>query len=52
MFINAFQNVATSLISLPVVYLNQVVATLLDQATQGFEKETLENEDIMRIGRG
>ncbi|KAL7784590.1 hypothetical protein V8C37DRAFT_395559 [Trichoderma ceciliae] len=51
MFINAFQNIATSLISLPIVYLNEIVATLLNQATKGFEKETLENDDIFRIGR-
>lgn len=50
MFINAFQYVATSIISLPIVYLNEVVATLLNQATKGFEKETLENADIARIG--
>ncbi|KAM0451104.1 hypothetical protein ACHAPV_010177 [Trichoderma viride] len=51
MIINAFQNIATSFISLPIVYLNQVVATLLNQATKGFEKETLENADIARIGQ-
>lgn len=51
MIINAFQNIATSFISLPIVYLNQVVATLLNQATKGFEKETLENADIVRIGQ-
>jgi hypothetical protein len=50
-FINAFQNVATSFISLPIIYLNEVVATLLSQVTKGFEKETLENADIARIGR-
>ncbi|KAL6908757.1 hypothetical protein GGI43DRAFT_393557 [Trichoderma evansii] len=50
MFISAFQYVATSIISLPIVYLNEVVATLLSQATKGFEKETLENADIARIG--
>ncbi|KAL7901089.1 hypothetical protein HDV64DRAFT_275901 [Trichoderma sp. TUCIM 5745] len=49
--INAFQDVATSFISLPIVYLNQVVATLLNQATKGFEKETLENADVARIGQ-
>ncbi|KAL7927942.1 hypothetical protein ACQKWADRAFT_17902 [Trichoderma austrokoningii] len=51
MVLNAFQNIATSFISLPIVYLNQVVATLLSQATKGFEKETLENPDIARIGQ-
>ncbi|KAK4069917.1 uncharacterized protein Triagg1_6712 [Trichoderma aggressivum f. europaeum] len=48
---NTLQNVATSIISLPVVYLHDVAATLLNQATEGFEKETLECDDITRIGR-
>ncbi|KAK1250085.1 hypothetical protein MKX08_010088 [Trichoderma sp. CBMAI-0020] len=51
MLINAIQNIATSFISLPIVYLNEVVATLLNQATKGIEKETLENADIARIGQ-
>ncbi|KAM0249549.1 hypothetical protein ACHAQJ_008977 [Trichoderma viride] len=51
MLINVFQNVVTSIISLPIVYLNEIVATLLKQATKGFEKEMLENADIARIGR-
>lgn len=51
MFINAFQTIATAIISLPIVNLNEVVATLLNQATKGFEKETLENADIARIGK-
>lgn len=51
MFINAFQNIATTFISLPIIYLDEVVAALLNQATKGFEKETLENADIARIGK-
>ncbi|KAL7909542.1 hypothetical protein GGI35DRAFT_386624 [Trichoderma velutinum] len=47
---NTFQNVLTSIISLPIVYLHHVAATLLNQATEGFEKETLECDDITRIG--
>ncbi|KAL7935970.1 hypothetical protein V8C35DRAFT_296500 [Trichoderma chlorosporum] len=50
--VNTFQNIATSIISLPVVYLHDVAATLLDQATVGFEKETLDCDDITRIGGG
>ena len=50
MLINGFQNIATSIISLPVVYLNHVAATLLNQATEGFAKETLDCDDINRIG--
>ncbi|EHK16716.1 uncharacterized protein TRIVIDRAFT_41189 [Trichoderma virens Gv29-8] len=51
MLINTFQNVATSIINLPVVYLHDVAATLLNQATEGFEKETLDCDDIVRIGK-
>lgn len=40
------------MISLPIINLNEVVATLLSQATKGFDKETLENADIARIGQG
>ncbi|KAL6823943.1 hypothetical protein V8C43DRAFT_79494 [Trichoderma afarasin] len=47
---NTFQNVLTSVISLPIVYLHDVAATLLSQATEGIEKETLECDDITRIG--
>jgi hypothetical protein len=31
--------------------LNEIVATLLNQATKGVQKETLENADIARIGQ-
>ncbi|KAL7950514.1 hypothetical protein V8C42DRAFT_306745 [Trichoderma barbatum] len=51
-FMNTLQTVATSIISLPVVYLHDVAATLLNQATEGFEKETLGCSDIARIGGG
>lgn len=50
MIMNTFQNIATSIISLPIVYLHDVAATLLNQATEGFEKETLDCDDIARIG--
>ncbi|KAH0499066.1 hypothetical protein TgHK011_006283 [Trichoderma gracile] len=48
--LNAFQNVVSSVISVPVVYLHDVAATLLAQALDGIEKETLECADIARIG--
>jgi hypothetical protein len=40
-----------SVIGLPRVELDEIAATLLDQAVNGIEKETLLNEDLVRIGR-
>ncbi|KAF4977819.1 hypothetical protein FZEAL_5726 [Fusarium zealandicum] len=40
-----------SVISLPFVQVEEIAATLLNQATEGFEKETFLNEDLIRIGR-
>lgn len=40
-----------SLIGLPRVELDEIAATLLAQAVNGIEKETLLNEDLVRIGR-
>ncbi|GAM38574.1 nucleoside-diphosphate-sugar epimerase [Talaromyces pinophilus] len=40
-----------SLIGLPRVELDEIAATLLNQAVNGIEKETLLNEDLVRIGR-
>lgn len=48
--LNALQNVLSGVIRVPVVYLHDVAATLLAQATEGVEKETLESADIARIG--
>jgi hypothetical protein len=45
------QTVGRSIISLPKVDLSDIAATLLNQAVTGFEKETLLNEDLIRIGR-
>ncbi|TGO50197.1 hypothetical protein BCON_0189g00210 [Botryotinia convoluta] len=39
-----------SLIGLPKVDVNRIAATLLEQAVKGIEKETLSNEDLVRIG--
>ncbi|PQE25739.1 hypothetical protein CJF30_00000443 [Rutstroemia sp. NJR-2017a BBW] len=44
-------NAGHSLIRFPKVDVKEVAATLLDQAMNGFEKETLENEDLIRIGQ-
>jgi hypothetical protein len=51
MFTNAFLNVFTSIITLPILDLNEFAATLIGQAMKGFAKETFENADIARIGR-
>lgn len=47
----AVQTVGRSIIGLPKVDVSEVAATLLDQAVRGFEKDTLLNEDLIRIGR-
>lgn len=49
----AFANVARSLISLPAVEVVDIAATLLEQATTpaGIEKDTLTNDDLIRIGQ-
>lgn len=36
---------------LPQVKVEEVVATMLDQAINGIEKETLLNDDLARIGQ-
>ncbi|KAH8807463.1 hypothetical protein F5884DRAFT_899859 [Xylogone sp. PMI_703] len=51
MIMTALQTVGTTIIGLPRVGVSEVSATLLDQAVNGFEKETLLNEDLVRIGR-
>jgi hypothetical protein len=38
--------------SLPSVSVSECSATMLDQVVNGFEKEPLANEDLVRIGRG
>lgn len=34
----------------PKLNVDQIAASLIDQAIKGFEKETLLNEDMIRIG--
>jgi hypothetical protein len=41
-----------TIIGLPKVELSQIAATLIEQAVSGVEKETLLNEDLVRIGGG
>ncbi|RFU80021.1 hypothetical protein TARUN_2243 [Trichoderma arundinaceum] len=45
------QYIVTSLTGIPMIYLHEVAAALLNQTIKGFEKETLENEDLARIGK-
>ncbi|KAK5990105.1 hypothetical protein PT974_08369 [Cladobotryum mycophilum] len=45
------QGVFTTLIGVPLIELDQISATLIKQATKGIEKETLVNEDLVKIGQ-
>lgn len=51
MVMGAIQKVGRSILGVPEVDLSQMAATLIDQVTNGFEKETLENDDLIEIGR-
>jgi hypothetical protein len=44
-------NAGHSLIGFPKVDVKEVAAALLDQALNGFEKDTLLNEDLISIGQ-
>ncbi|KAI2462718.1 hypothetical protein F4781DRAFT_438240 [Annulohypoxylon bovei var. microspora] len=52
MLMNAVKTVGRAIIGLPKVDVSEISATLLDQAVNGFGKETLQNEDLVRIGQG
>jgi hypothetical protein len=43
--------VLTSVIGLPSIRVGEIAAALLDQVVDGFEKDTLRNEDLVRIGQ-
>jgi hypothetical protein len=47
----AVQAVGRSIIGLPKIEATELAAALLDQAINGLEKETLVNEDLVRIGQ-
>lgn len=47
----AVQTIGRSIIGLPEVDVGEIAATLLNQAVKGIEKETLLNEDLIRIGQ-
>jgi hypothetical protein len=47
----ALQTVGRSIIGLPKIDVSEIAATLLDQVVKEFEKDTLLNEDLVRIGQ-
>lgn len=47
----AIQTVGRNIIGLPKVEVSEIAATLIDQSVNGFEKETLFNEDLIRLGQ-
>ncbi|KAI1214497.1 uncharacterized protein F4807DRAFT_408331 [Annulohypoxylon truncatum] len=51
LLMNLVKTVGRALIGLPKVDVSEISATLLDQAVNGFEKDTLQNEDLVRIGQ-
>jgi hypothetical protein len=48
---SATKTILSSVIGLPSLEVKEIAATLLDQVVNGFEKETLLNEDLVRIGQ-
>ncbi|KAJ9396055.1 hypothetical protein DTO282F9_7030 [Paecilomyces variotii] len=51
MAVNVLSTIGRSIIGLPMVDVSEVAATLIDQSVNGLEKETLLNEDLVRIGQ-
>ena len=47
----ALARVGSAVIGLPGIQLSEVAAALLDQAVNGFEKDTLDNGDLASIGQ-
>lgn len=45
------RKVLFAIIGLPKILVSEIAVTLIDQAVNGFEKDTLENEDMVRIGQ-
>jgi hypothetical protein len=45
-----FKAVMRTLVCVPKVEATEITATMVDQVVNGFEKETLLNEDLVRIG--
>jgi hypothetical protein len=51
MAMKAVSTVGRSIIGLPLVGVSEIAATLLEQAINGIEKDTLLNDDLIRIGQ-
>jgi hypothetical protein len=47
----AVATIGRAIIGLPKVEVSEIAATLLEQAVKGIEKETLLNDDLIRIGQ-
>lgn len=47
----ALRSIGSAAIGLPILHVSEVAATLLQQAINGIEKETLHNDDLVRIGQ-
>ncbi|KAL1878151.1 hypothetical protein Daus18300_002067 [Diaporthe australafricana] len=50
-FINAPGRTVPNVPGLPLVELQDITAAMLDQVVNGFEKDTLSNDDLVRIGQ-
>lgn len=50
-FINAPGRLMPNVPGLPLVELQDITAAMLDQIVNGFEKDTLSNDDLVRIGK-
>jgi hypothetical protein len=50
-WMNIVQTIGRSFIGLPKIDVREISATLLDQAVNGLDKETLSNEDMIGIGQ-
>ncbi|ATZ48344.1 hypothetical protein BCIN_03g05690 [Botrytis cinerea B05.10] len=48
--VSVLSTIGRRLIGLPIVDVSQIAATLLEHAVNGIEKETLLNEDLVKIG--
>lgn len=48
---NIVQTIGRSFIGLPKIDVREISATLLDQAVNGLDRETLSNEDMVGIGQ-
>jgi hypothetical protein len=48
---SVLSTIGRAIIGLPKVDVSEIAATLLDQAINGFTKETLDNTDLVEIGQ-